>query len=423
MPLLTWTAYLLMACEGYLIYAVGFIAPFLRHDLGAAPWMAALPNSAMAAGLVGASMLTGRLNNRIGQRAAVRTWAALMGLAALLLAIPISILPILVGATLFGTSIGGVLVHVNSALGEGRRGGTLLTRANLWSVAGGLAGPLVLSAAATGIGWWYGLLAPVPFLAVLALVLPPSPARDRPAVTDPDRLAATDRERPATPDPARRAATARLDRGAPAAGQPSLAGGAVLGGLPRAYWLSWLFMTLLIGAEFSFVVWGSQVVSARAGIGDVAATGLASLYVAGMIAGRLALSTGLASEWRPTAVLRASTILAVAGAALTLLATEPTLAGLGLLLGGLGISPAYPLGASLAIMHAPGTPVLASARLTAASGAAIFSAPLGLGLVVGLAGVIGAWLLVLAMLALGLIVILRVPPPAAAPDQLVVTAG
>ncbi len=196
MSLLTWTAYLLMACEGYLIYAVGFIAPFLRHDLGVPPWLAALPSSAMAVGLVGASVLSGRLNARIGPRAAVRAWTVLMGLSALLLATPISILLILLGALLFGASIGGVLVHVNSALGGGRRGGTLLTRANLWSVAGGLAGPLVLSAAATGVGWWFGLLAPVPFLAVLALALPPSPARDRPAAPDLDRPAAP-RPRPA----------------------------------------------------------------------------------------------------------------------------------------------------------------------------------------------------------------------------------
>jgi len=30
------------------------------------------------------------------------------------------------------------------------------------------------------------------------------------------------------------------------------------GGLPRAYWLTWIFLALCISAEFSFVVWGSQ---------------------------------------------------------------------------------------------------------------------------------------------------------------------
>jgi MFS transporter, DHA1 family, chloramphenicol resistance protein len=371
-----------MACQGYLIYAVGFITPFIRTDLGVPPWVAAMPNSAMALGLVGASVLTSYANARVGPRVAVRTWAALMAGAAVLLAIPLTIVPILLGALLFGASIGGTLVHVNSALGEGRRGSTLLVRANLFAVAGGLAGPLILSAAATGIGWWFGLLAPVPFLVALAFVLPGSPARDRPA-------SGSDRE----------------------------------AGLPRDYWLSWTFLTLLIGAEFSFVVWGSQVVAARVGISDVAATGLASLFVAGMVAGRLAMSTGVATPPRRLPVLRVATALAVAGAALTGLAARPELAGLGLLLGGLGISPAYPLGASLALGHAPGAPVRASARLTAASGVAIFSAPLGLGLVVSVVGVAGAWLVVLGMIALGLLLILRIPPPPVAVEGVEVAVG
>jgi Major Facilitator Superfamily len=367
--ILTRTAYLLMACLGYLIYAVGFITPFIRDDLGVPAWMAALPSSAMAVGVIGASVLADHASARIGPRAAVRTWTGLMALAAVLLAIPVTMVPILLGALLFGFSIGGTLVHVNSGLGEGRRGGTLLARANLFSVVGGLAGPLVLSAAATSVGWWIGLLVPVPLLVWLAFALPASPARDQPVV---DRT-----------------------RAAP---------------LPRDYWLSWLYLVLSIGAEFSFVVWGSQVVATRVGMGTAAAVGLASLYVAGMVAGRLVLSAGVATERRRLPLLRAATVLALAGAATTWLATGPELAGLGLLLGGLGISPGYPLGASLALAHAPGTPVRASARLTAASGVATFSAPLGLGLAVGVMGVVQAWLIVLAMLALGLVILLRIPP-------------
>ena len=212
------------------------------------------------------------------------------------------------------------------------------------------------------------MLVPVPLLVPLVFALPGSPARDRPVAGS-------------GPEP----------------------------GLPHGYWLSWLFLVLCIGAEFSFVVWASQVVVARAGISEVAATGLASLYVAGMVAGQFVLSTGLATGERRLAVLRASTAVAVA--AITFLATGPELAGLGLLLAGLGIAPAYPLGSSLAIAHAPGSPVRASARLTAASGVAIFSAPLGLGLVAGSVGVAAAWLIVLAMLAAGLVVIMRIPPP------------
>ncbi len=377
MRALTWTAYLLMVCEGYLIYAVGFITPYLRQDLSAAPWAAALPNSAMAIGLLVGGAIARGVNDRIGPRFAVRVWAGVMALAGVLMAIPVSMAPIVVGAFAFGVSVGGMLVHVNSALGVGPRGGTLLMRANVWSMAGGLAGPLVLAAAATCAAWWLGTLVPVPLLIVLIFLLPASPARDRP---------------PAGTE----------------AGEP----------LPRLYWMTWLFLALSIGAEFSFVVWGSQVVVEQAGITDVEATRLASLYVVGMMAGRLALSAGLGHGSRPIVVLRGCAALAMAGAAVTWLATEPAIAGLGLLLGGLGISAIYPLGASLALAHAPGAPVRASARLTAASGVAILSAPLALGFVAGSVGVWGAWLIVLGLLAAGLLVVLRIPAPPTALDQL-----
>ena len=383
MRLLTWTAYLLMACEGYLIYAVGFITPYLRQDLGVPPWAAALPNSAMAIGLLAGGAIARGVNDRIGPRYAVRSWAGVMALAGVLMAIPVSMVPILVGAFAFGTSVGGMLVHVNSALGVGARGGTMLTRANVWSVVGGLAGPLVLAAAATSAGWWFGMLVPVPFLMALMLMLPASPARDRP--------------------------TAGNEAGA---------------GLPRLYWMTWVFLTLSIGAEFSFVVWGSQVVVARAGISDVEATRLASLYVLGMITSRLALSSGVGHGSRSVVVLRGSAALGLVGAVVTWLAMDPVVAGLGLLLGGVGISAIYPLGASLALAHAPRTPVRASARLTAASGIAILCAPLALGLVASVIGVLGAWLIVVGLLGAGLMVVLRISPPRAALDHFeIATAG
>ena len=377
MRALTWTAYLLMACEGYLIYAVGFITPYLRQELGVPAWASALPNSAMAIGLLAGGAIAGGVNARIGPRSAVRAWAGVMAMAGVLMAIPLTIVPVLVGAFAFGLSVGGMLVHVNSALGVGLRGGTLLMRANVWSMVGGLAGPLILAAAAAGAAWWLGTLVPVPLLVALMFLLPASPARDRPS--------------------------GRRESGS---------------ALPRAYWMSWLFLTLSIGAEFSFVVWGSQVVVARTGITDIEATRLASLYVLGMISGRLALSAGLGHGSRSLAILRGSAAIAVVGAVVTLLATQPEAAGLGLLLGGLGISAIYPLGASLALAHAPGAPVLASARLTAASGVAILCAPFGLGLVAASVGVAGAWLIVFGMLGTGLLLVLRIPSPPASTDHL-----
>ncbi len=380
---LTWTAYLLMTAEGYLIYAVGFITPYVRVDLNVPQWVAALPNSMMAIGMVSAGILAGRVTSCLGPRLAARAWASLMAASAVLLAIPVSIVPILIGALAFGVAAGGMLVHVNSALGgQGRRGGTLLMRANMWSVVGGVVGPLFLSAAATSVGWAVGLLAPIPVLLFLVVTLPASPARDRPIVA-----------------------------------------GEISASLPRAYWRTWTFLALEVGAEFSFVVWGSQVVVARIGLTNAEATGLASLYVAGMILGRLALSSGLGSGMQSLVVLRGCASLAAVGAVILWIGTVPLVSGIGLFLGGLGISGIYPLGANLALAHAPGAPVHASARLTAASGGAIFTAPLVLGFVAQAAGVLVGWLLVFAMLGFGLLVLMKIPRPASmSPDVASVAA-
>ena len=373
---LTWTAYAISACEGYLVYAIGFITPYVQHDLAVPPWVAALPSSAAAVGIMVGSAASTRLNAWAGPRVGIRTWSLVMAASGLLLAVPVSIVTILVGAFLFGMSLGGVLVHINSSLGTGPHGGTLLMRSNLWSMAGGLVGPLVLAAAASSVGWWLGPLVPVPLLLVLAFVMPASPARDHP-----DTVA---------------------DSAAP---------------LPFAYWLSWAYLTLAIAVEFSFVAWGAQVVTARTGIDAVAATGLASLFVAGMAAGRLVLSVGRRSMARQVTILRALTGLAFAGAAVTWLAPVPGIAAAGFFIGGLGVSGAYPLAASLALAHAPQAPVRASARLSAASGVAIFFAPLAIGVVVGLLGIVDAWVAVLAALVAALVVLLRVPVPAAPVDH------
>ncbi len=300
-----------------------------------------------------------------------------MAAAAILLATPIDIVVVVVGGFLFGLSIGGTLVHVNSGLGLGPRGGVRLVRANLSSVIGGLVAPLAMAAAARTVGWSAGALIPIPFLAVLMVTLPGSPARD------------AGREQSHRPSP----------------------------GLPRAYWRSWWFLTLTIAVEFSFVAWGSQVASARAGLGTADATALASLYVAGMVIGRFVLAVNPALTARRVPILRVGTAIVAMGAIALAMADNAAIAAAGLLLGGLGLSPAYPLGASLALAHAPGSPVAASARLTAASGVAIFSAPLTLGIVAGSHGVVTAWLLVIALLALAMLVAFHIPsPPGEAPS-------
>ncbi len=381
---LVWTAYMVMVGEGFLVYAVGFITPFVRDTLHVEPWLAALPNSLMAVGLGLGGLVARRLNARFGAERAIRAWLLVMALSGLLLAMPVSIIVTVAGGFALGASLGAWLVHVNSALGQGPRGALMLARANLASVAGGLAGPILLSVAAATIGWWFGTLAPVPLLVVVAAVIPGSPARDASAA----------------------AGTA----------EPPLAG---------AFWLVWGFLTLCIGAEFSYVVWGSQVVARQSGISTEAATGLASLYVVGMVGGRLLASVVHVGPQRSLLVLRGGTALTAVGALVVWFAQRPEVAGAGLLLGGLGMAPIYPFAAGLALAHAPLAPVRASAHLTLASSVAIFVAPLLLGIAVGVTGVVGAWAIVPGILALAFVLaaFAHVPASAGEGDGLAEVAG
>ena len=136
-----------------------------------------------------------------------------------------------------------------------------------------------------------------------------------------------------------------------------------------------------------------------------------------MVIGRLALSAGLpiAPANRPLLSVAAGVVLA--GSAVLWVAPTVALAGAGLLLTGLGMSGIMPLGSTLALAQAPDAPIRASTRLSAAMGVAILLAPLVLGLASGAVGVLGAWLLVFALLGGALLVLWRVPalPPAAIP--------
>jgi hypothetical protein len=367
------TAYLLMACQGFLVYAPGFITPFVERDLGVPRAFAAAPSALMAIGLMAGGLVTPALRRRVGSQGAIRTAVATMMVSALLLAVP-AIAAILLGAFILGSSIGSTIVFVNSSLGTGIRGGTFLTRANLASMAGGLLAPLALAFAATTVGWGWGMLVPVPFLALVLITIPASAVRD----------------------------------------VPQAAAGSRRARLPVGFWLCWTFMALTIAVEFSFVAWGSQVADLRAGLGIANATALAALYTLGMFGGRLLVGFGPVLAVHRVGTLRAGTAMVIAGAAILWLAGSPLAAGIGLLIGGLGLAPAYPLAASLALAQAPDLPVQASSRLTAASGVAILAAPMALGVVASGAGVEAAWLMVIGVLAVALAVAFRFPDPLSA---------
>ena len=404
----TWAIYLLMVCQGFLFYSIGFLTPYVESELGAPTWASAAPNSMMALGLLAAAIAVPRTIRVLGAWGAASLWAAMIGGAAVLVAVGASLPTLLVGALLTGIAGAGSLTHAVTQF-TGRQGGVLVMRATLASVVGGVLGPLVLSVSVRSVGWNWGILAPVPLAIGLAVVIAMGHRADGGASH------AADGASPAA-DEAAGAGGSSGDAGARSgeAGKPAHPREARLG---RPYWLAWLFLVLCVGAESSFVAWGAQVAVEQTGIPLADATALGSLFILGQVIGRIGLGAGDGLAIEPRRLLAVMVLVGLAGGILLWLGGTSAIAGAAFLMGGLGLAGVWATTASLALAHAPGAPVTGGARLSLATGLPILVAPLVLGVVAGSAGVLVAWTFVLGLLGVALAVLRLVPGAARRPAE------
>ena len=125
------------------------------------------------------------------------------------------------------------------------------------------------------------------------------------------------------------------------------------------------------------IFWSTSYLEKVLGLLKANAAQAASLFLVGMILGRMAGSR-LVQRFSTPRVVLISILTALVGF-LVFWRTENVLPGLsGLFLTGLGVANLYPLILSLTIGAADGNTVQASARATLASGTAILALPLAL---------------------------------------------
>jgi predicted MFS family arabinose efflux permease len=370
----TWISYSYLAVWGYVLYGIGNATPYLRIDLGLTDFQAGLHASALAVGVLVAGVGADTIARWVGSRwlmdVAVAVLIVALGLVILAPSLPFS----LTGAFLMGLGGGLVGTDVNIRLNrpnsvETRR---LIGQANALSMVTAAAAPVVIGLAVAGLHAWKVALL-LPLAAFIALtVLRPRAAEARNSVRPP-------RTR-----------------------------------LPAAYWFAWVLLVLCVSIEFSFVFWGSTIVGKRTGVSTADATLLASLFVAGMFAGRAAIGRGLGAGRASRGIIAAGLCIVLVGSGLVWVSTVPILSGLGLFVGGLGTSPCWPVGLTAALQSAPRAPVSAAARSTLASGVAVLLAPSTLGLASDAVGVVGAWpiIIALALAALGVLAVTPRPAPA-----------
>jgi fucose permease len=174
------------------------------------------------------------------------------------------------------------------------------------------------------------------------------------------------------------------------------------GRLPVAYWAYWATVVLSVGVEFGLIFWGADFLR-EAGLSEGAAATTVSLFLWGMVAGRMA-GRQIARRVATTRLLPLALVVSGAGFLVFWLAPVAVVAVVGLFVAGFGVANLYPLTVSLALGTAADRSDEAGARLSLASGTAILVAPFLLGALADAVGIRAAYTVVPIFLVSALVV-------------------
>lgn len=169
-----------------------------------------------------------------------------------------------------------------------------------------------------------------------------------------------------------------------------------------------------LGVEFSMVLWSADLLRERATFGPAAAAASLASVTAGMALGRL-VGSRLAERVEVDVVLRASTIVALAGFFVAWAFTLGWVMLLGLFITGIGLGAQWPLAVARAVHASGGMTDRASALASVFGSISIAIAPFALGALSDILGFHEAFLLVPVLLALALVILVIRPDHSALP--------
>jgi fucose permease len=366
----TWMAYLFLAFYGYFLNVLGPITPFLKDELHLSYTVSSLHFTAFAVGILLIGLGGHVPIRRLGRWRALWIGAAGMSVGALLL-VAGRTPAITIGAAFLMGAIGSlILAVVPSALSDrhGEQRAVAISEANVIASFVTTAAPLLVGWFAYSIGGWrLALVIVAVALLLMYLGFGKVASPMGPSIQE---------------DPAQ-------------AHRP----------LPTLYWVYWTALVLAVSVEFCMIFWSADYLMTVLGMPKADAAQAVSLFLAGMLLGRLTGSR-LVRYLAASRLVIGATLVAALGF-LIFWRTETAILGLsGLFITGLGVASMYPLILSLAMGTAPNNTIQASARATLASGTAILTLPLVLG---RLADAIGIRLAygVVALLLLGVFLMIQ----------------
>jgi fucose permease len=337
----TWIAYILLAIYAYFLNILGPITPFLSDELHLSYTISSLHFSAFAVGILVVGFMGNLLIRRTGRQQALSIGAIGLGFGALLLTFGRS--PFLtIGASFLMGCVGSLILAVVPALLSDEHGemrAVAISEANVLS-------SLVSAFAALLVGWFAGLVIGWRMALILVAVISVGlgirffqPFRSEEIYGD-----------------------------SPPSKRP----------LPTIYWLFWIAIVFAVAIEFCMVFWSADYMERELGMLRSNAAKTVSLFLAGMIIGRL-LSSWILRYVGTYKIVMASCLFGLLAFLLYWRTDIAWMGMVGLALTGLFVASLYPLLLSIAIGSAKGNTVQAGARATLASGTAILTLPLVLG--------------------------------------------
>jgi fucose permease len=364
----TWIAYILLAIYAYSLNILGPITPFLHDELKIAYAVSSLHFSAFAAGILVIGLAGHLVIQRTGHKRALAIGALGLGMGTLLLVLgrhPIAT----IGAAFIMGVIGSLILAVVPALlaeTHGELRAVAISEANVLSSLVSAAAPLLVAGFMhLIIGWRLALI----ISALVSLGVGISLLRLYPS----------------------------KGIGVHTAGSgPSL---------PRLFWVYWIALVLAVSVEFCMIFWSPDYLELEMGILRSRAVQSVSLFLAGMIMGRL-ISSWLLRYFSAFKIVFTSILLGLLCFLIYWITENQTHAMISLAMIGFFVSGLYPLTLSMALGTAAGNTAQAGARATLASGIAILTLPLILGGIADIVGLRAAFAVVAVLFVTMLLVIL-----------------
>ena len=371
----TWLLYLIFAIFGFVVNAFGPLIPFLKAELALSYTVSSLLFSAFAAGIILTGLVGHLAAARLGR--ARMLWLGLFGMCLGILGLTAARSAwATVGISFFTGCLGALLpslVSASLADEHGEQRAAALSESNLIAAVSSAAAPLAVGwFSYTWLGWRFALT--LPLAAGLALWL----WKGRQVALEGHAAGPTVES---------------------SSGQK----------LPAVYWAFWVGMVMAVAVEYCMLFWCADYLEHVAGLPKSLAAQAGSLFLAGMILGRL-VGSRAALRFNAYQIVLASIVLAALGFGLFWSAAAAWAPVVGLFVTGLGVANQFPLILALAIGSAGGNTVQASTRASLASGLAIFALPLALGRLADAVGIRLAYGVVGALLVIAFVIIQQLMP-------------